>query len=59
MYQVDLEEFSEFGVNAFLSSPSQSILKDNQLEFLGCKGYQVTGGRKLTEKAKIREKFPT
>ena len=27
MYQVDLEDFSEFRINAFLSSPSQSISK--------------------------------
>ena len=33
MYQVDLEDFSEFRINAFLSSPGQSILKNNHLKF--------------------------
>ena len=33
MYQVDLEDFSEFRINAFLSSPGQSILKNKHLKF--------------------------
>ena len=31
MYQVDFQDFSEFGVNAYLSSPDQYILKNIHL----------------------------